>query len=443
MLGDIMRITEERRRTPKRRAARLLAAAALVVALAGCASAGADAGSDPNNANQVEVFSWWTTGSEKRGFDALIEAFSSQNPGIQVIDASVRGSGGSQARTALDARLEGANPPDTFQATAGAGLADYVARGQLQDLTGFYAEHGLESAYRDTFLDLLRSDGKIYSLPVDIQRANIVWSNSGLLEQAGVDPDVGRTTIDYWIADLQKVRDSGVDYPLAVGEGWTQVQLFESVLIADLGPVVYKDLWKNAEAWHGDGLVRAIDHFGALLDFVDPESRSEDATAIVHRVVNGEAAYVVMADTAAVAFDQALTSGGGHHYSYWPVPGTKSVFDFSVDSFTLPVGVAHGDATEAWLLSLSSAEGQRALTLETGSIPARIDTELTGYSEYQQAAIASLQSDTVAPSLAYGVAASPSWTAAITAAIVKFRDDRHPAALANALVAAADATLGG
>jgi glucose/mannose transport system substrate-binding protein len=215
----------------------------------------------------------------------------------------------------------------------------------------------------------------------------------------------------------------------------------QAVLIADLGPVVYKDLWKNAGAWHGDGLLRTIDHYGRLLDFVDPESRSEDATAIVHRVVNGEAAYVVMADSAAVAFDQALTSGGGHRYSSWPVPGTKSVFDFSVNSFTLPVGAAHGPATEAWLLSLSSAEGQRALTLETGSIPARIDTELDGYSEYQRAAIASLQSDTVAPSLAYGVAASPSWTAAITEAIVRFRDDRHPAALANALLAAADAAL--
>lgn len=159
-------------------------------------------------------------------------------------------------------------------------------------------------------------------------------------------------------------------------------------------------------------------------------------------MVNGEAAYVVMVDSAAVSFDQALTSGGGHRYAYWPVPGTKSVFDFSVDSFTLPVGAAHQASTEAWLLSLSSAEGQRALTLETGSIPARIDTELTGYSEYQQSAIASLQTDTVAPSLAHGVAASPSWTTAITEAIVKFRDDRHPEAFANSLVGLAGQALG-
>jgi glucose/mannose transport system substrate-binding protein len=431
---------ESRRGT---RSARVLASAvAMTTMLAGCGAVADTAGSDPNNADQVEVLSWWTTGSEKRGFDALIDAFGSQNAGIQVIDASVRGGGGADARAALDARLEGSNPPDTFQAAAGAGLADYVARGQLQDLSGFYAAHGLESVYRDSFLDLLRADGKIYSVPVDIQRANIVWSNSEVLERAGVDPASGRTTIDYWLSDLQKVRDSGVDYPLALGEAWTQVQLFEAVLIADLGPVVYKDLWKNAEAWEGDALLRAIDHYGSLLDFVDPASRAEGAAGIVHRVVNGEAAYVVMVDSAAVAFAQAESSGEQHNYAYWPVPGTKGVFDFSVNSFTLPVGVAHEASAEAWLLTLSSEEGQRALTLETGSIPARIDIELTGYSEYQQNAIAALQSDTVAPSLAHGVAASPSWTSAITEAVVKFRDNRYPEALANALIAAARDSLG-
>jgi len=421
----------------------VLAAAVVATAmLAGCGAAPEAAGSDPNNADQVEVFSWWTAGSERRGFDALVDAFGSQHPGIQVINASVRGTG-ADARTALDARLGGSNPPDTFQAAAGAGLAEYVERGQLQDLSDFYAEHELETVYRDSFLDLLRADGKIYSVPVDIQRANIVWSNSGVLERAGVDPSTGRTTIDYWITDLQKVRDSGVEFPLALGEGWTQVQLFEAVLIADLGPVVYKDLWKNADAWQGDALLRAIDHYGRLLDFVDPASRSENAAGIVHRVVNGEAAYVVMVDSAAVAFDQAEASSGGHRYAYWPVPGTKGVFDFSVNSFTLPVGAAHEASTEAWLLSLSSAEGQRALTLVTGSIPARIETAMTGYSEYQQTAIASLQSDTVAASLAHGVAASPSWTKAITEAIVKFRDDRYPAALANALITSAERELAG
>ena len=77
-----------------------------------------------------------------------------------------------------------------------------------------------------------------------------------------------------------------------------------------------------------------------------------------------------------------------------------------------------------------------------GSIPARTDTVAEDYPPYQQAAIASLQLDTVVPSLAHGVAASPAWTKAITTAVVKFGGDGHPDALANALIDAAHDALG-
>jgi glucose/mannose transport system substrate-binding protein len=145
-----------------------------------------------------------------------------------------------------------------------------------------------------------------------------------------------------------------------------------------------------------------------------------------------------MADYTLPAFQRA----GFVQYSAVPTPGTVGVFDFLADSFTLPVGAVHDTAARAWLLSVSSAEGQKALSLVKGSIPARTDTVATDYPAYQQTAIASLQLDTVVPSLAHGVAASPKWTAAITDAVLKFRSDRHPEALVNALIEAAHTALG-
>lgn len=415
--------------TPGRSAA--LVGGLLLVSLAGCSAAPPGSGADPNDPDQVEVVSWLTAGSEKRGFDALITEFAAQYPAIDFFDSSVTGSGGDAARSALDSRFDNDNPPDSFQATAGAGLADYVDDGRLVDLTSFYSEHALEKGFRDTVIDLLRVDGAIYSVPLDIHRVNIVWSNSALLEAAGVDPAHERTTMPYWLDDLQRVRDSGIDYPLALGEGWTQTQLFECVLLAEFGPVGYKDLWKNPEGWDADTLAVAVDEYARLLEFVDPASRGEHADDAVHRVVNGNAAYVVMIDTAASAFEQA--AGSGHDYGSFPVPGTAGVFDFSVDAFTLPIGAAHPAAAKSWLLAVASAEGQRAYTLDAGSIPARSDTDPGDYPSYQQTAIVSSQDDTVAPSLAHGVAARPAWVAAITDAVVRFRDDRHPVALLKAL----------
>jgi len=423
----------------KRVTAGLAGLAALALVLTGC-STGGDNGSDPNNPNQVEAITWWASGVEKTAFYDLIGEFESQNPDIQFIDASVRGAGGDKARQSIAARLEADNPPDTFQASAGAALNDYIDTGELQDLTGFYAQNGLTDVYRAALLELLSVDGKIYSVPSDIHRVNVLWSDTSLLEAAGIDPSVAPANIDAWIADLNRVRDSGVEYPLALGNDLTQVQLFENVLISDLGAVLYQNLWKSTKNWEGDRLRVAVDHYSQLLDFIDPDAVSQDWSEVTQKVVTHHAAYVVMADYALSSFRDAGRTFG-KDYSAVPMPGTVGVFDFLADTFTLPVGAVHDTAARAWLLTVSSAEGQKALSLTKGSIPARTDTEKADYPPYQQTAIASLQLDTVVPSIAHGVAASPDWTSAITDAVVKFHGDRKPEALVNALIDAAHAEL--
>lgn len=419
----------------------IAAIAAASLGLVGCASVPADVGSDPNNPNQVEVFTWWASGSEKASFEELVGEFEKQNPSLQFIDASVRGTGGDQARAAIAARLDASNPPDTFLATAGAALTDYIADGDLQDLTGFYEENGLSSGvYRSALLDLLSVNGKIYSVPVDIHRVNVMWTNNSVLRSAGIDPAVVPTSIETWITDLEKVRQSGVEYPLALGNDLTQVQLFENVLVSDLGAVLYQNLWKSKQNWDGAAIRKAIEHFSQLLEYTDPDTRSDDWVASAQSVVEGDAAYILMADYALSTFQQVSLITGDEH-SAVPMPGTVGIFDFVADSFTLPVGVVHNEAAEAWLLTASSADGQKALCITKGSIPARTDTIKAEYPPYQQTAIEALKLDTVVPSLAHGVAANPSWTKAITQAVAKFVDDGHPEALVNGLIKAAEKNL--
>jgi len=419
--------------------AAIAAVAAVALVLSGCASAGA--GSDPNNPNQVEAITWWTSGTEKTALYDMVAVFKKDNPELQFVDASVSGGGGAKARQAIAARLGTDNPPDTFQTAPGAGLTDYVANGELQDLTSFYTENGLPDVYRAALLDLLSVDGKIYSVPSGIHRVNVLWTNNTILEDAGVDPTVAPANISAWIADLEKVRQSGVEYPLALGNDWTQVQLFENVLLADLGAVLYQNLWKSTKNWEGKALRTAIDHYGQLLEYTKPTSGSMEWLEATTSVIEGEAAYVIMADFALASFQRVGGASGGA-FSAIPTPGTVGLFDFQADSFTLPVGAVHDTATRQWLLTVASAEGQKALSLVKGSIPARTDTVAEDYPAYQQTAIASLQLDTVVPSLAHGVAANPAWTKAITTAVVKFAGDGHPEALANALIDAAHSQLG-
>lgn len=418
--------------------AAVAAVAALALALTACGPGGAS-GSDPNNPNQVEAITWWASGAEKTAFYELVDVFGEEYPKVELIDASVRGAGGAKARAAIAARLEADNPPDTFQATAGAALTDYVEAGELQDLTKFYADNGLTDVYRAALLELLSVDGKIYSVPSDIHRVNVVWANAEVLADAGVDPKAAPADVDAWLDDLEQLRDAGVEYPLALGDGMTQVQLFESVLIADLGAVLYQNLWKSTKNWKGAALQKAVAHYAQLLEYANP--RAQDWVDTTKQVVSGKAGYVLMADYAVVSFQNAGFTYG-KQYVAMPMPGTVGVFDFVADSFTLPVGAVHDTAARQWLLTVSSAEGQNALSQAKGSIPARTDTDKAAYGPYQQSAIASLQLDTVVPSIAHGVAASPGWTEAITDAVAAFGSDGHREKLVNALVAAAEAELG-
>lgn len=408
------------------------------IVLSGCQSG--QVGSDPNDPDQVEVVTWWAAGADQTALYDLVDVFGDQNPGLEFIDASVRDPSGDTARASIAARLEAGNPPDTFQAVAGAGLRDYVADGRLQDLATFYVDNGLDEVFPPDLLETLKIDHVLYSVPSDIHRANVLWSNTAVLEQAGVDPATPPSSLDSWIADLARVRNSGVTYPLALGDASTQLQLFEYVLLADLGSEQYRALWLVGSGWGTGAVEDAIDDYARLLEFSDPAQGARDRGETIDAVVYGTAGYAVMADYAEQSF-QGIGYKLGGQYQASPAPGTAGVFDLVADSFTLPVGAAHAEAAAAWLRTVASAEGQQALNVAKGSIPARSDVDDAEFAPYQRTAIASLRADTVVPSLTHGVAADPTWTAAIATAAAEFGRDHRAAKLLGALQAAASAAL--
>lgn len=313
----------------------LAGALAVGLALTGCSSGGGSNGSDPKDPNQVEVFTWWASGSEKVGLDALVKVFNEQYPDIEFINAAVAGGAGSNAKAALASRLEASNPPDTFQAHAGAELSDYIAADQLQDLSSLYDDLGLTDVFPDSLIERLTVDGKIYSVPSNIHRANVTWVNTEVLKGAGIDPTKAPADIDAWIADLQKLKDSGVDSPLALGTEWTQMQLLENVLIADLGADGYGGLWDGSTKWDSPEVKKAVGQYDQLLDFVNSDYTGLDWDAATQILIDGNAGYNVMGDWAEAAFTQAGQTWGTE-YTTWPTPGTDGIFDFLADSFTLP-----------------------------------------------------------------------------------------------------------
>src|SRR5271157_3966467 len=97
---------------------------------------------------KLEVFSWWTSGGEAAALDALFKVYKKQNPGVEIINATVAGGAGFAARPVLQTRLAGGKPPDSWQTHPGRELLDqYVGPGYCEAITGLYKNEGWDRVF--------------------------------------------------------------------------------------------------------------------------------------------------------------------------------------------------------------------------------------------------------------------------------------------------------
>lgn len=416
----------------KRRFGVIAAAAVFALGLASCSSGGDDAG-EATGGKQVEVFSWWTGGGEEAGLNALVEVFNQEYPDLEFVNAAVAGGAGTNARAVLATRLEANDPPDSFQGHAGAELLDYIKAGQLEDLSFLYDEEGWRDVMPATLLPLITVDGAIYSVPVNIHRANVMWSNPKVLADNGITMP---TTWDEFFVAAEKLKKAGIT-PLALGEQWTQLHLFETVLLGVLGTDAYNGLWDGKTKWDSAEVKKALETFKKALSYTNSDAASlswQDASKLV---IDGQAAFNIMGDWAEGYFrvDNSLKENEG--YGWAPAPGTAGTFQFLSDSFTLPKGAKNRDAAISWLKVAGSKAGQDAFNVKKGSIPARSDADKAIYPIYLQSAMDDWGSNKIAGSLTHGVTASNAFKAEIDAALGAFLGNQDVNAFATALAAAA------
>jgi glucose/mannose transport system substrate-binding protein len=310
---------------------------------------------------------------------------------------------------------------------------DYITAGQLEDLSALYEEQGWAAVMPETLLPLITVDGAIYSVPVNIHRANVMWANPSVLADNGIS--MPNSWEEFFVA--ADTLDAAGIIPLALGEQWTQLHLFETVLLGELGTDAYNGLWDGSTDWGSSEVGSALATFDKVLSYTNADAASlawQDASQLV---INGDAAFNIMGDWAEGFFrvDNSLVEQVG--YTWAPAPGTAGTFQFLSDSFTLPKGAPDRDSAIAWLKVAGSAAGQDAFNVKKGSIPARNDADKSIYPPYLQSAMDDWGSNLVAGSLTHGVTASNAWKAEIDTALGLFLIDGDVAAFQAALVTAA------
>jgi glucose/mannose transport system substrate-binding protein len=386
--------------------------------------------------SQVEVFSWWTGGGEAAGLEAMQKVFAAKYPEIEFVNSAVAGGAGTNARAVLATRLSQNQPPDSWQGHAGQELiGTYVKDQKIEALNDLYEAEGWLDVMPETLIPLISSDGNIYSVPVNIHRANVLWYNPAILEANGIAVP---TSLEEWFTAMDTLQAAGVA-PLAMGEQWTAMHLMETVLLSSLGAEKYNGLWDGSTDWNSPEVKAALEAYAKVLSYTNADAASLSWQDAAQLVADGSAAFTVMGDWAE-GFFKELGKAPMADFGWAPTPGTSGNFQFLSDSFVLAVGAPDRDCAIAWLKVAGSKEGQDAFNPVKGSIPARSDGDKALYDEYLQSAMADWADNTVVGSLTHGVVANDSWKSEIDTALGLFLADKNIENFQAALVAACQAS---
>nr|WP_232345479.1 ABC transporter substrate-binding protein [Paenactinomyces guangxiensis] len=382
-------------------------------------NAGPQTKSDAGNKNQVEIFSWWTGAGEEDGLKALIKLFNEKQPDIEVINAAVAGGAGTNAKTVLATRMQGNDPPDTFQVHGGSELNDgWVAAGKMEPLNDLYEKEGWKDKFPSSLIEMVSKDGNIYSVPVNVHRGNVLWYNKKIFEQNGLKPP---TTFEEFFQVADALKAKGIT-PLALGdkEPWTATHLYESVLLGTLGPEDYNKLWKGELSFDDPRIKESLNTFKKMLTYTNQDHAARNWQDAAQLVGKGEAAMNVMGDWAKGYLTNDLKLQPDNDYGWVPTPGTTGSFMVITDTFGLPKGAKHPEATKTFLSVLGSKEGQDAFNPLKGSIPARLDADVSKYDIYGKQTIEEFKKAKLTPSLAHGSAAPEGFVTAFNQLINTF-----------------------
>lgn len=383
---------------------------------------------------KLEIFSWWA-GDEGPALQALFDLYKKRYPNVEIINATVTGGAGVNARAVLKTRMLGGDPPDSFQIHAGQALiGTWVVADRMEDLTPLFNQEGWMNRFPKGLIDLISYKGKIYTVPVNIHRSNVMWYVPAKLREWGVQPP--KTWAEF-LTTCQTLKGKGLEAPLALGENWTQQHLWESVALGVLGATDYANLWTGKLRFNDPKVVAVWNTFGRVLDCANKDASGLSWQQAVDRVLEGQAAFNIMGDWAAGYMTTTKQLRPNQGFGWAPAPGTAGVFMMLSDSFGLPKGVKNRANVLNWLRLLGSKEGQDTFNPLKGSIAARTDSDPSKYNAYLQSAMRDWRTNRIVGSLVHGAVAPESFASQFGTVMEIYLSGRNAQAAANAAQAIA------
>ncbi len=383
--------------------------------------------------HQVEIFTWWTSGSEAAALQSVIDAYQTQYPDVKVINASIAGGGGSAARPVLQTRLVGGIPPDTWQTHHGAELmGQYINPGFVTSMKDLYESEGWYEVFSPSLINMVSKDDEPYLIVLNLHRSNTLWFNKLVLSEHGIV--IGETLSIETLFEIAKQLSSAGVTPMCMGDTgiWATGIMFENTLLGTLGPDRYLGLWNGSTHFMDPAVMQAITTYGRLLDYLNDDHAALSWDQAADKMARGDCVFYSMGDW---AYGEFKRDGLVENIDFgWVAhPGSEGTHLMVTDGFTLAKDAPNADVTRDMLRIMGEREVQENFNLIKGSICARTDCDRSRFGPYLQWAMDEYANGVAVPTVIHGSAAPADFQQALNDALTDFVVRRDVASFAETL----------
>lgn len=389
----------------------------------------------------------WATGSDAASIAKLGEMFTAAG-GVWEQTAIAGHTANTLAK--LRADVVAGNAPAAVQ-LKGPEIAEWNQTGGTTNMDDLAAKEGWDKVVAPELLPVMKPDGHWVAAPMNIHRVDWLWGNKAAMAAVGVT-ELPKTWADFNAA-CDKAVAGGKICLAHLSADWTDATTFDSIVYG-MDMDLYRKAFVEADldALRSDGMVKAFDQLRLMVTkYMDPAIAGRDYDTASNMMANGDALFFLMGD-----WEIGVLLAAGHKpgddilCAEAPNNSGKPGFILNSDSvvFFKQKDPDYIEGQQLLAHLILSPEFQTVFNISKGSIPARLDVDLSkGFNPCQQKSQQDLQASiaagTLVRSMAHNMTVLQKYRGAMMDTITEFVNtpDMSSADAAKAMADAVEAQM--
>jgi len=384
-------------------------------------------------ANEIELVHHYVGGDGAAALESFLQQFRKTH-GSLTLNATHY----DNMRLQVKGRILDEDPPDLWTGWPGE-VKTYADVGVVADISNVWESAGLERNFQSAAVDVSKINGAFRTVPLAVHRYNDLYLHTDAVEAAGIDPQRATDPADL-IEMLSQVdaEGEGPGFLLPMADPFTVLQLWEVTLLGFEDIATFEAITNGKAGSHRRAISQALEHVVAFADLADDDSLYHAMTDANQQFIDGVAPVYAQGDWAAGVFSDTDDFSFGSDWERIPFPGTEEQFGVVMDA-VIPHIDADPDALETFLAYAGSPEAQETFNQNKGSLPARVDVSMDGFSDFSKSQKRQLDNAREQPlSITHGLSVTPMTLVDLKSVIAEFLEDWDVETTTDEMIAVLD-----